>query len=130
MRPARVVAPTTVNGLSDSRRLRALGPAADHDVDGEVLHGRIEDLLHRVVEAMDLVDEEDVALVDVGQDGGQVAGSLDGRPAGRVDGDTELTCDDVGERGLAQARRTVQQDVVGSLSASVCGAPAGWTGSP
>ena len=55
-------------------------PATDHHVDREVLHRRIEDLLDRVVEAVDLVDEQDVALVEVGQDRGQVAGPLDRRP--------------------------------------------------
>ena len=74
MRPARVVAPTTVNGLRLSRRLRARRPLADHHVEREVLHGRIEDLLDRVVEAVDLVDEQDVPLVEVGQDRGEVAG--------------------------------------------------------
>ena len=117
MRPARVVAPTTVNGLSVSRRLRAAGPAADHHVDGEVLHRRVEDLLDRVVEAMDLIDEQDVALIEVGQDRGQVARPLDGRTAGGVDVHAELAGDDVGERRLAQAGRAVEQDVVGRFLA-------------
>ena len=46
---------------------------ADEDVELEVLHGRIEDLLHRAVQPVDLVDEEDVALLEVGEQGGQVA---------------------------------------------------------
>jgi hypothetical protein len=41
-------------------RRRAL---ADHHVEGEVLHGRVEDLLDRPVEPMDLVDEQDISLV-------------------------------------------------------------------
>ena len=70
-----------------------------------------------MVQAVDLVDEQDVALVEVGQDGGQVAGPLDGRAAGGVDGDAQLAGDDVGERRLAQAGRAVEQDVVGRLPA-------------
>ena len=56
---------------SDAAGRRAL---ADEDVELEVLHGRVEDLLHRPVQAVDLVDEEDVALLEVGEQGGQVAG--------------------------------------------------------
>ena len=91
------------------------GPLADHHVEGVVLHRRVEDLLDRPVEAVDLVDEEDVALVERGQDGGQVPGPLD-RGAGRVaDVDPELAGDDGGERRLAEAGRAVQEDVVRGL---------------
>ena len=70
---------------------------------------------------MDLVDEEDVSLVDIGEDGGQVARSLDGRSARRVDADAELAGHDVGERRLAEAGRSVQQDVVRGLAPDVGG---------
>src|SRR3990172_3816933 len=90
-------------------------PLADHDVEGVVLHRRVEDLLDRVVEAMDLVDEKDVALVEAREHRGEVAGPLD-RRAGRVaDVDPELAGDDRGERRLAEAGRAVQEDVVGRL---------------
>ena len=47
---------------------------AEHDVELEVLHGRVQDLLDRPAQAVDLVDEQHVALGQVGEDGGQVAG--------------------------------------------------------
>ncbi len=47
---------------------------AEDDVQLKILHGRIEDLLHRPPQAVDLVDEEHVTLGQVGEDGGQVAG--------------------------------------------------------
>ena len=56
---------------ADGAGARAL---AEDDVELEVLHGRIEDLLDRPAQAVDLVDEEHVALGQVGEDGGQVAG--------------------------------------------------------
>ncbi len=94
-------------------RRRAL---ADHHVQRVVLHRRIEDLLDRPVEAVDLVDEQDVALLERGQDRGEVAGALDGRPRGVLDVDPELARDDRREGRLAEARRAVQEDVVGRLS--------------
>jgi hypothetical protein len=52
----------------------------EDDVDLVVLHGRVEVLLGDAAEAVDLVDEQDVAVLEgVGQDRGQVAGLLDGR---------------------------------------------------
>jgi hypothetical protein len=61
----------------DRTRARAL---AQDDVQDEILHGRIEDLLDRPAEAVDLVDEQDVTRLKVGQDGGQVSGAFDRRP--------------------------------------------------
>ena len=49
-------------------------PLADHHVEGVVLHRRVEDLFDRVVEAVDLVDEEDVPLVEGGEHGREVPG--------------------------------------------------------
>ena len=57
-------------------RARAL---ADHDVELEVLHRRIEDLLDRRRQAVDLVDEQDLARLQVRQDAGEVARLLDHR---------------------------------------------------
>ena len=65
---------------------------------------------------MDLVDEQDVALVERGEDRGEVAGPLDGRARGVADVDAELAGDDRREGRLAEAGRAVQQDVVGRLS--------------
>ena len=63
----------------DRGRARAL---ADDDVDPEVLHRHVEHLLGRPRHPVDLVDEEDVALVHPGEDRGEVAGVGDGRAAG------------------------------------------------
>ena len=50
---------------------RAGGRAlADQDVELGVLHGGVEDFLHRPVEPVDLVDEQHVAHLEVGQQGG------------------------------------------------------------
>ena len=89
---------------------------ADHDVERVVLHRRVEDLLDRAVEPVDLVDEQDVALLERGEDRGQVAGPLDGRARGVFDVDAQLARDDRGQGRLAQAGRAVQEDVVGGLS--------------
>ena len=105
-----------VNGFRLSRSDRADRALADHHVERVVLHRRVEDLLDRAVEAVDLVDEQDVALVERGQDRGEVAGPLDRGPGRVADVDPELAGDDRRERRLAEAGRAVQEDVVGRLS--------------
>ena len=57
----------------DRARRRAL---ADHQVELVVLHRRIEDLLHRRLQPVDLVDEQHVARLQVGQNGGKVTRAL------------------------------------------------------
>src|SRR5439155_17197283 len=99
-------------------RQRARGRALpDDDVEAEVLERRVEDLLDRAVEPVDLVDEQDVALLDARQDGGHVALPLERRAGDGADADAERLADDVGEARLAEARRPREQDVVERLAA-------------
>ena len=110
--PARVVAPIEGEfGEVDLHRSRR-GTRADDEVELEILHRGIKDLLDRRVEAMDLVDEQDVARLEVGQLGGEVAGLGDDRPGGRAEIDAELARDDLGERRLAEAWRADEQHVI------------------
>ena len=61
---------------------------------------------------MDLVDEQHIARLQVGQDGGEVAGALDHRAGGGAEADPELARDDLCQGGLAEARRAMQQHMV------------------
>ena len=65
-------------------------PLARDDVELEVLHRRVEHLFDRAGQAVDLVDEEHVAVVELGEDGGQVARLLDGRAGGGLEDGAEL----------------------------------------
>ena len=115
--PARVVAPTSVNGGRSSLTLRAAGPFADHDVDLEILERRIQDLLDDRRQPVDLVDEQHVVRLEVGQQRREVAGALEHRPRRLAQVDAELVRDDVRQRRLAEARRAEQQHVVERLAA-------------
>ncbi len=82
----------------DRSRRRAL---TDHDIDLIVLHRRIEHFFNNMVQAMNFVDKEDIALFEVGQQRSQVAGLLDHRPRSRFDIHAHFAGDDVGERSFA-----------------------------
>ena len=77
--PARVVAPTSVNGGRSSLIERAAGPFADHDVDLVVLERGVEDFLDDRRQAVDLVDEQHIARLEVGEHRGEIAGALEHR---------------------------------------------------
>ena len=66
---------------------------------------------------MDLVNEEDLPRREVGQDRGKISAMIDRRSGGEADLHTKFMCNDRSERGLAEARRTMEEQVIGSLSA-------------
>ena len=70
---------------------------------------------------MDLVDEQDVALLERRQDRGDVALALERGPGDRAQPDAELLAHDLRERRLAEARRADEQDVVERLAARLRG---------
>ena len=96
-------------------------PLADDEVELEILHGGIEDLLHRRIQAMDLVDEQHVAGLQIGQQRREIAGARDHRAGGGAEADAELAGDDLGQRRLAEARRPEEQHMVEGLAAGAGG---------
>src|SRR5262249_25538389 len=68
--------------------------------------------LDRWIEPMDLVDEQDVTLFQVGEERCEIAGLGDHRPRGAAEIHTELARDDLRQRGFAEARRADEQHVI------------------
>ena len=117
---------TRARGRADERERRQVererprpSTLADDDVEPKVLERRVEDLLDRAVDAMDLVDEEDVLHVEAGEDRGHVALPLEGRPCHRANADVELLANDRRECRLPETRGADEQDVVERLAASL-----------
>ena len=110
-RPARVVAPDQRERAQRHVDRPRVDPLAQQNVDAKILHRRIEEFFDRLGQPMNLVDEQDRAFLGVGQVGNQVLGGLQHRAAGDLKGRRPDRGDAGGERGLAQARRAVEQDV-------------------
>src|SRR4051812_12198650 len=109
-------------GRSDQRELRKVErdhprsrALADRDRQLAVLHRRIERLLERARQPVDLVDEEDAVLLERGEERRDVALALERRPRGLHERHVELVRHDLRERGLAEARRAREQHVVERL---------------
>src|SRR5262249_44260612 len=91
-------------------------PLPDDEIELKIFHRRIEHLLHRGAQAMDLIDEEHVALFQIGEKRCKITGFCNNRPRGRTEPDTELTRHDLRQRSLAKSRRTDKQDVIERLA--------------
>ena len=94
---------------------------SDHQIDPIVFHRRIENLLDGGQQAMDLIEEENLARFERSENGGEVALALEERAGTGLDGDAELVGDDLRERGFAQAGRAVEQDVIERIAAAARG---------
>ena len=106
-------------GRADERELRQVDldrarrrPLADDQVELKVLHRRIEDFLDRRIEPVDLVDEQHVALFEIGEQRREVAGLGDHRSRGGAEVHAELARHDLRQRGLAEPGRADEQHVV------------------
>jgi len=93
-------------------------PLSDHEVELEVLHGRVEDLFHGGAQTMDLVDEEHVAGLEVREQCRQIAGALDHGATGGAELRAHLVGDDARESSLAEAGRAVEKQVINGLPAA------------
>ena len=93
------------------------GSLVEHDVEGEILHGGVHVLLHDNGQAVDLVDEEDVAGIQVGEDPGEILGPRQRGAGGGVDLRPHLPRDEIRKRGLPQPRQAGEEEVVERLAA-------------
>src|SRR3974390_427755 len=93
------------------------GALADDQVDAKIFHGGIENFFDRGLQAVNFVEEEDVAGFERSEDGGQVAFALKQRAGASFDRDVKFIGDDLRQRGLAQAGGTVKKDMVESFFA-------------
>ena len=94
-------------------RRRAL---ADDEIELKILHRRIEDFLDRRIEPVDFVDEQHVALFEIGEQRREIAGFGDHRPRGGAEIHAELARHDLRQRRLAEARRADEQHVIERLA--------------
>ena len=106
----------------DAHDVRAgRGAGADHDVELVVLERGVEFFFHDGLEAVDLVEEEDLAGLEVGEDSGHVALDLQGGAAGLLEGYIQLVGDDGREGGFAEAGGAEEEDVVEGFAARLGG---------
>ena len=105
----------------EARQIQAdaagVGAGINDDVQLEILHRRIKIFLDGLLQAVNFVNKKNVALLQVGEQSGQVAGFFDGGAAGAFDADAHAFGDDVGQGGFAQAGRPAEEKMIQRLAA-------------
>ena len=119
---------SAARGRADEREARQIQPHAarvrslvNDDVELEILHRRIEIFLNGFLETVNLVNEQHIAFLKVGEQTGEVAGFFNGRAAGGLEVGTHGFGENVGDGGFAEAGRPVEQDMVERLAALLGG---------
>ena len=97
------------------------GALIDDDIDPKIFDGGIEVLFDYFGEAVDFVDEEDVALLQAGEETGEVTCFFDGGTGGGADGGVHFRSKNVSERGFAEARGSAEEEVIEGLRAGASG---------
>ena len=69
---------------------------------------------------MDLVDEEDGVLLEIGKHASEISRPLDHRSRRCPNCYAHLVADDVRQRGLAEPGRTVEQHMIERFTATAC----------
>ena len=102
----------------DERELRhvqphaaRVGPLVYHYVDSEILHRPVQELLHGAGYAVDFVDEQYVALLQVGKQAREVGRLFDYGAGSHADLRAHLVCENKRERRLAEPGRAVEEYV-------------------
>ena len=83
-------------------------PLADDQVELEILHRRIENFLDGRVQPVNLVDEQHIARLQVGQQRGKVARPRNHRAGSGAEPDAEFGGHDLRQRRLAKPWRPVK----------------------
>lgn len=97
-------------------------PLVDHDVDAVVLHGGVEVLFDGFGDAVDFVDEEDVAFFEIGEHASEVACLFHDGTGGDANVAPHFGSEDEGEGSLAEAGWTGEEDVIEGFAAFAGGA--------
>ena len=96
--------------------VRGVDALAERQVDAKILHCRIEELLDRLGQPVNLVDEQHRPLLGVGEIGNDVLGGGQRRAAGDLEADAQIAGNAHRKGGFSQARRPVEQDVAQRLA--------------
>ena len=90
---------------------------ADDEIELEILHRRVKDFLHRRIEPVNFVDEQNVARFEIGELGGEIAGLGDDRAGGGAEIHAELARQNLRQRRLAEAGRSDEQHMIERVAA-------------
>src|SRR5438045_4461551 len=109
---------------ADQRELRQIEPQTarlrslvNDDVEPVIFHRRVEVFFDRRLQPVNLVDDEHIALFQAGEKPCEFTGFFNHRSTGVFDIHAHCVGNDVGERRLAEPRRTAQENMLEHVTA-------------
>ncbi len=90
---------------------------SNQDVHAEILQRGVQDFLHVGKQPVNLVDEEDLARANIGENASEVQLLLQDRPGGLLESHAQFAGNDGSECRLAKAGRPIEQNVIHGLAA-------------
>ena len=84
----------------------------DHNIDGEILHGRIKHLFHLSVQAMDLVYKKNIPFLKIIQNRRHFSRLLNCRAGSHFHMHTHFIGNNTGKGSFSKSRRAIEKDMV------------------
>ena len=88
---------------------------ADDNIQFEVLHGRIKDFFNKLVEAVNFINEKDIAVREIGENRAQIAHFFNRRAGSGANAGARFIGDDMSESRFAKAGGAIKKDVLDRL---------------
>ena len=89
---------------------------SNDDINGKVLHGRVQNLLHLSVQPVNLVHKKHITLRQIVEDSRNFTGFFDSRTGSHLHVNAHLIGNNAGKSRLAQSRRSVKQHMIQRFS--------------
>ena len=102
---------------ADRARRRAF---SDHDINRKILHRWVKNLLDLAVQAVDLINKQDVALLQIVKDRCHLTRFFDRRAARYLHMGSHLICNDARQRCFSKSRRAVKQHMIENITSLFC----------
>ena len=87
---------------------------ADDNIEFVIFHRGVEDFFDGATEAVDFVDEEDVAFLEISENAGEIAGALDRWTRGDAEIRAHFVSDYVRHGGFSETRGAVEENMIQS----------------
>jgi hypothetical protein len=97
------------------------GTLSNDEVDTKIFHGGIEDFFDSGLQAVNLVEKENLFGFEGSENRGEVAFAFEKRAGAGLNRDIQFVSDDLCEGGLAKARGPVEQHMIESFAAVASG---------
>ena len=90
-----------------------------HDIEAVVFHSRIKNLFHAAVQAVDLINKEHIAFIEVCENRGKFTRLFNRRACRDSKIDTHLCCNNACKGSFPKSGRTIKQNMANAMAITI-----------